>query len=129
MYQTLKNVSNSKKMYQTRQEIAVWYVLPAIRREFTKCFLEQGLKQKEAAKLLRVTESAVSQYLKSKRAQEVEFTEEIKAEIKKSANKIMQNKMCVVGEVQAILDFIEKSKFIFKIHKKYNEVCAICKSI
>lgn len=116
-------------MYQTRQEITVWYVLPAIRRELTKCFLDAGLKQKQAAKLLKVTESAISQYLKSKRAQKIKFTMDIQEEIKKSAQKIIKNKSCVVGEIQLILDYIEKTDFLLEIHKKYNEVCAICRSI
>jgi len=103
--------------------------MPALRRELAKCFLDSGLKQKKAAELLRVTEPAVSQYLKSKRAQDIVFTNEIKAEIKKSADRISQNNECVVKEIQNLCNFIKKTNFLCKIHKKYSEVCALCKSI
>ena len=34
------------------QEIDVWYIIPAIRREFAKGLLKKGLKQREIAKKL-----------------------------------------------------------------------------
>ena len=57
----------------TPQELEVWYILPAIRRELTISLKEEGLKQRQVAEILGVTEAAVSQYIKSKRAKAIKF--------------------------------------------------------
>jgi len=63
---------------KTPCELIVWYVLPAIRREFARVLVKEfNLTQREAARKLGVTESAVSQYLKSKRGKEMKFNQEI----------------------------------------------------
>ena len=59
------------------QEIEVWYVIPAIRREFAKGLIKKGLKQREVARMLGVTDAAVSQYFSSKRGSEVRFNQRI----------------------------------------------------
>ena len=46
------------------QEIEVWYIIPAVRRELAKSMVKIGLKQKQIAVTLGITEAAVSQYLK-----------------------------------------------------------------
>ncbi|MFH1405899.1 MAG: hypothetical protein ABIG52_01635 [Nanoarchaeota archaeon] len=50
------------------QEIEVWYILPAIRKELVLALKEKGHTQKEIASFLNVTEPAISQYTKEKRA-------------------------------------------------------------
>ena len=50
------------------QEIEVWYVLPAIRKELVVTLKEKNLTQKKIAEFLNITEAAVSQYIKQKRA-------------------------------------------------------------
>ena len=61
------------------QEIEVWYLLPALRKELTTIFIDNHqMKQKEAAKLLGLTEAAISQYRKDKRAKEDVFTHQEK---------------------------------------------------
>jgi predicted transcriptional regulator len=42
-------------------------LLPAIRREFSILLYKKGMKKKEIAEMLNITQSAVSQYLKMKR--------------------------------------------------------------
>src|SRR3989344_2157312 len=73
------------------QEIEVWYLIPAIRRELAKIFIEKySLSQKKAAQILGISEAAVSQYVKSKRANEIEFPKrEIKI-IEDVANEIIK---------------------------------------
>ena len=74
-------------------ELIVWYVLPAIRREFARVLVKEfNLTQREAAKKLGVTEAAVSQYLKSKRGKDMKFNQEIIDEIEKSAKEILESK-------------------------------------
>jgi len=109
------------------QEIEVWYILPAIRSELAKNMFDKGLKQKEVAKILGIGNSAVCQYLKKKRANEINFNDKIKKEIKESSDKIIKNKTCAIREIQHICAFIKQSGFLCSIHKKYNEVCSQCR--
>ena len=64
------------------QEIEVRYIIPAIRRELASLLIKEHYKtQKEAAKILGLTEAAISQYQHSKRAKEVVFSDSVKNEI------------------------------------------------
>jgi len=111
------------------QEIEVWYILPAIRREFTKILIkEHKLSQKKVAELLGVTKAAVSQYKSSKRAKEIRFNEKILSEIKKSAEKIMKNKSNFMKETQRILTVVRKEMVLCEVHRAYNKhISATCK--
>ncbi|MFW9800716.1 MAG: transcriptional regulator [Candidatus Thorarchaeota archaeon] len=79
------------------QEVEVWYVLPAIRRELAKLMkFERGLAQKSIARMLGVTEPAVTQYMldkktkpKRSRGDQVTIPESLKPEILKSADAII----------------------------------------
>jgi len=79
------------------QEVEVWYVLPAIRRELSKFMkFERGQAQKSIARMLGVTEPAVTQYMLSKRdkprrsrGDQVEIPENLGPEIEKSADAII----------------------------------------
>ena len=54
------------------QEIEVWYLIPALRKELARIFIKDyGLAQKKAAELLGISGAAVSQYVKEKRAKEI----------------------------------------------------------
>ena len=74
------------------QEMEVWYLIPALRRELTEIFISDfNLSQREVSKILGITESAISQYLKSKRGNELKFNREEIDEIKKTAQDIIEN--------------------------------------
>lgn len=111
------------------QEIEVWYVLPAIRRELTKSLVSHGLSQKEIAIKLEVTEAAVSQYIKEKRASSIKFNPVIKEEIQKSAKRIMKNNN-VMKEIEHIIHLMKKTKVLCQIHHRYDKnlpgICDIC---
>ena len=111
------------------QEIEVWYVIPAIRKELAEILLKKGLKQKEVAKLMYVTPSAINQYFKNKRAKEIVFNKAIKKEIQASANKLIQKKTCSILEIEKICKILEKTGFIIFLQKKFNERCKKCKYI
>ncbi|MHA2188294.1 MAG: transcriptional regulator, partial [Candidatus Thorarchaeota archaeon] len=76
------------------QEVEVWYVLPAIRRELTRTMIDKGRPQKDIAKMLGVTETAVTQYKlkKSKRSRgyQVSMPKKVMPEVEKSAEAIMK---------------------------------------
>lgn len=100
-------MKNNKVIYP--QEVEVLYILPAIRRELAYYYKLQGLGQKEIAELLKVSEPAISQYLKSKRATQVVFSEAEKDEIKKSAERLKQSKR-LVEETERILNVMKSNK-------------------
>ena len=60
------------------QEIEVWYILPAIRRELVVVLKEKGISQKKIAEMVGIVQSAVSQYLAGKRGGEVVFPKDVK---------------------------------------------------
>jgi len=111
------------------QEIEVWYIIPAIRRELAKSMIKKGLKQKEVAKILGITEAAVSQYIKQKRAKDVVFTPETMSEIEKSAEAIIKNSSQIISEMQKLLESAKKSRTLCQIHYKYGlniQNCEAC---
>lgn len=110
------------------QEVEVFYLIPAIRKEIAVQLKVQGKEQKQIAELLGITESAISQYFSNKRATEIKFASEILKEIKLSSVKI-KNKSDSIQEVQRILKIINKTREICRIHKKFSDVeknCDIC---
>ena len=110
------------------QEIEVWYVLPAVRKELVLALQERNLSQKEIAHLLNLTEPAVSQYLHSKRAKDVTFPPDVKEFIVKACAKI-KDQESAYQQIQKINEFIKKTKAICKIHmsvEKGIEGCDVC---
>jgi len=79
-------------MIKTPCEIIVWKFLPALRRELVKVMIKNGVKRKDIAEMFGITESAVSQYLNSKRGMGFMFTEDMKKEIERRAIKIACSK-------------------------------------
>ncbi len=112
------------------QEIEVWYVLPVIRKELAKSLLKFGLTQKQIAQKMNLTEAAVSQYIKEKRATLIKLDSKIIKEIEKSAKRIAKNNSSIIKEIQLINSLIWKDKTICKIHLKYDKSiknkCNLC---
>jgi predicted transcriptional regulator len=99
------------------QEVEVFYILPAIRRELSIALKEQGKSQKEIAQLLGVTEAAVSQYISAKRGNDVRFPADIAAQIHAAAPRIT-NHASMIAETQAILASAKQDRFICKMHEQ-----------
>ncbi len=114
------------------QEIEVRYILPAIRREFAKILVEEKKKsQKETAKLLDITEAAVSQYLNSKRAKEVVFSEDVRNEMRNSLDKLMHDnsKQRLIAEIYRICNLTDVRQILCGIHRSQSkelENCNVC---
>ncbi len=88
---------------QLPQEIEVWYILPALRREFAKVLIkEHKLSQKRVAGLLQITEAAVSQYISGKRASQVRFDSKVLKEIQKSAKRVVKSDVSLFTELERI---------------------------
>lgn len=63
----------------------VWDVLPAIRSAIAVELVRCGVSQVEAAKMLEIAPSAVSQYISGKRGYRIEFENEVKRSIERLA--------------------------------------------
>ena len=97
------------------QELEVYYILPALRREMAKAMKQLGKSQKDIAALFGVSEPAVSQYMHEKRGTEVDFTPAMQQTIAESAKRIA-DKSTFIRETQQLL------------HKAWHEkvICGVC---
>ena len=113
---------------KTHQEIEVWYVLPAIRREMVLELKRRDMNQRTAARLLGLTDAAVSQYISGTRGPDVRFRKEMKAEIRKSVDAI-QKGANVMEEIHRITKVCKCNGTLCRIHRKMGNVpkeCNIC---
>jgi len=116
---------------QMPQEVEVWYIIPALRRELAKSMVEDyKVMQNKVAEHMGITEAAVSQYLSSKRAKEVVFTNAVLDEIQKSAKKVMENQKQFVPEMIRLTKLTGVKQVMCDIHKKQDielpEGCDVC---
>ncbi len=114
------------------QEIEVWYIIPGLRRELANAMSSKGRSQKRIAELLGITEAAVSQYVKHKRASEVEFQPETLAEISRSAERIAGDPESMVCEMQRLLAIVKRSKTLCRVHYRFGRTprkCEACMGI
>lgn len=110
------------------QEVEVYYLLPAIRKEFALALKRTGRAQKEIAQILGVTEAAVSQYCHSKRGQDVAFPQELSRKVEEAAGKVT-DQQSMMREVQAILRAAKESRLTCRLHEQMAAVphgCDAC---
>jgi predicted transcriptional regulator len=106
------------------EELASKSVIPAIRAMVVKRLVEDhGMTQQQAAKLLGVTQPAVSKYLHEKRGAAIklngikeinEATGEIAALV--SSRKVPQVE--VMSRIEAACDYIRRNRYMCDLHKK-----------
>lgn len=93
---------------------------------------EKNLSQKEAAKLLGLTEAAISQYAHGKRGNEVIFSESVMDEVRKSAEMILKRKgdrKLLLGEIYRICHLTNVKQILCDIHRRQSrglDGCTIC---
>lgn len=115
--------------HMMRQEIEVWEIIPAIRKEFARTFVSMGFSQRKTAQALNLTEAAVSNYLRDKRGASVSLPQSVVDEIKISAEKIIKEQANLCEEMQRISDLDAIMKIICRLHKErscVSESCTIC---
>ena len=113
----------------SRQEVEVWYILPAIRKEIALSMKKQGLDQKTIASIFKVSPPAISQYFNNKRGQKVKFGKEFQKHIEKAAKKIVEKPNCVIAETQKLLNLLLEERSTCKHCKEYggaNDDCRVC---
>ena len=115
-------------MYLLPQEIEVWYIIPALRKELAKELTQKyNLSYEKAGTILGVSKAAISQYLSNKRANKVKLTPSTKKEVEKSAKLISENSKSAMNEMQRLLKFMKDSHSSCDVCKKYNkEVLGYC---
>jgi predicted transcriptional regulator len=97
------------------QEVEVYYILPAIRRELSLALKRLGKTQHEIAQLLGVTDAAVSQYVSKKRAKDARFPAEFVPIVKAAATRIV-DKESMIRETQGILKRARDTNMICRLH-------------
>lgn len=122
---------------KTPCELVYNYILPNIRALIAREAIEKGMKQRNVAKRLGLTEAAISQYLKGKRAIKLKKLKLRKVEkmIENLVNKMLNEKISDVDIAKHICEIcllLRSSLILCKLHKKVepklrNLNCSICK--
>ena len=110
------------------QEIEVWYIIPAIRKELSKVLVKKHeLTLEKAGGILGISKAAVSQYLSNKRANKLKLPELIKKEIEKSATIIVKDNSKALNEIERILRLMRLKKCSCSVCKKFNpDIVKMC---
>ena len=113
------------------QEIQVWYVLPALRRELAVTLIKKHrLSQKKVASLLGISEGAVSQYLSLKRGTSVKFELEVMSMIEQAAAKIKEDDSSAMHELMKLSEHEGVKRIVCELHieqdTKISKNCDIC---
>jgi predicted transcriptional regulator len=111
------------------QEVEVYYLLPAVRRELALALKDEGSDQKAIADLLHLTPAAVSQYINGKRGREIQLPSAFIARIKASARKVKDDASCYAA-LQRLLKDANDSRVLCTIHQRMDKTlpqdCALC---
>lgn len=118
-------------MHFLPQEIEVWYIIPALRREIAKCLIkEYGLSYEKTGEILGVTKAAVSQYVKGKRAAKIVLPKELSSAILKSCEQLVNEKSNAIAETMQLLEYIKQKNLGCEVCGKLKEgILDDCKEI
>lgn len=109
-------------MYLLPQEIEVWYIIPAIRKELARLLTSKyELSYEKAGVILGVSKAAVSQYLSNKRANKVKLSVDVKKEVARSAKVVVGNSKLALSEMQRLLKYMKDCKCSCDVCRKYNK--------
>jgi len=100
-----------KKRNILPQEIEVWYIIPAIRKEMAICLSKKHkLSYDKISLIMGLTKTAISQYVSGKRVEKIRLHPEAKREVISSCRLIAEKKSTVIKEIRRVLSLIKKKK-------------------
>jgi predicted transcriptional regulator len=119
------------------EELAAKSVIPAIRALIVRRLVDDhGMTQQEAAKILGVTQPAVSKYLHQKRgvAIRLEGIKEIDratTEIAKLVSSRKTQPVEVMSRIEEACDYVRRNRYMCNLHKKLEpgidvDSCHVC---
>jgi predicted transcriptional regulator len=119
------------------EELASKSVIPAIRALVVKRLVEDhGMTQQEAAKLLGVTQPAVSKYLHEKRGAAIKLAgirriEQATSEIAEMVSSQKAEPIEVMSKIEAACNYVRRNRYMCNLHKKLEpsmdvDSCHIC---
>ena len=106
----------------TALELAARYVYPAVKRRLAEKLAARGLSQAQIARLLGVTQSAVSRYLSAQRGRyDVTFSRDIDEELERVAEALLQgrlNRYCLHLELTRITILVLARGYACELHAR-----------
>lgn len=119
------------------EELASKSVIPAIRALIVKRLVdEHGMTQQEAAKLLGVTQPAVSKYLHEKRGAAIKLNgikeiDQATGEIARLVSTQKVSQIEVMSKIEAACDYVRRNRYMCDLHKKLEPTmdvnsCHVC---
>ena len=119
------------------EELASKSVIPAIRALIVKRLVdEHGMTQQEAAKLLGVTQPAVSKYLHEKRGAAIRLhgireIDEATNDIAKMVTSKKVKPVEVMSKIEAACEYVRKNRYMCDLHKRLEpgidvNTCHVC---
>lgn len=119
------------------EELASKSVIPAIRALIVKRLVEDhGMTQQEAAKLLGVTQPAVSKYLHEKRGAAIRLTgireiDQATTEIAEMVSTQKAQPIEVMSRIEAACEYVRRNRYMCDLHKKLEpgmdtDSCHVC---
>ena len=93
------------------QEIEVWYIIPAIRRELSIWLTRDArMSYEKVGQILGISKAAVSQYINGKRATKIKLHERAEEELRRNCQSLAERKSNSVKVITDVLRFIRKNK-------------------
>jgi predicted transcriptional regulator len=106
------------------EELASKSVIPAIRALIVKRLVdEHGMTQQEAAKLLGVTQPAVSKYLHEKRGAAIRLNgikeiDQATTDIAKMVSSKKVKPVEVMSKIEAACEYVRRNRYMCDLHKR-----------